>query len=134
MAIPDHEHVLRRVTFLWVREDGSILEDAYRPIFPRDDEGVSIGIKSRINSKTKLLSFNRGGKKNRTCVCQLSATVPKSHGYAFAYKPDSLSHGLIVGDMKKLAEHTEALLDFSSKSEIIFNHPYEDWLMKPTTP
>lgn len=132
MVISNEEFLLRRVSFYHVREDGTISELAYCPKFPRDDDGVSVGIKTKINSKTKLRSFN-WGISGKSCVCELLAIIPRQHNYDCVYKIDSDKHGLIVGDMNKLVNHHEALADFSSKSDIIFCHPYEDWIMKPST-
>lgn len=130
--ISDDEHVLRRVPFVWIREDGSISDNAYKPVFPRDDDGVSIGIKRKINTKSKIRSFNRGRQKSprATSVCQILTIIPRNFDYDIVHKPyeDKDHLGLIIGDMNKLLDDIEALTAFADNSEIIFNHPYKDWI------
>lgn len=111
--IPNHIDLYRNVHFRFLMAESEISPFAYQPRLPeKDKDGVSVGVYFKKEREKKKFKFNNHS------LYKVLADVPLRCGYDCIHTGGR--HGLITGDVEKLFNDMDTLIELAENSIFIF--------------
>ena len=127
VKIKNSEILRRRILQRWVREDGTIEDEAFKPTYEEKEDGAeledSISVDADSLSTKGVPRFNRGKKIFSTCV--ILAEIPNNLDYTVIHKPEdkNYAHCGINNDMEQLLDDEDSLMTLAHEAELAFHPP-----------